>query len=373
VIHSSLGASGAHRWLPCPGSLREAEGIPDETSAYAAEGTAAHALLEQCLTLAVPAEQFVGEVMGGFEIKKEMAEAVQVAVDYVNLRLKTAQGMYLETVVSLAPLDPPVEMFGTADVVLIFEDMIEVVDLKFGAGVFVDAVDNEQGAYYLSGAALQFPPKGQYRFTVVQPRIDWNDDGPVRSWDLDTLELAEWMDRLIAGARAALAPDAPLVPGKKQCKFCRAKKTCSALRESVNDMARSTFDIMAPPAPETLAELLDKADAAEEQIKALRAFAYRELETGRDVPGWKLVEKRATRKWASEDEILIHAKRRGQLRKVTKTVLLSPAQAEKTGYRPPQGAIVKESSGYNMVRDTDKRAAISAGPQNTFDALEPAP
>ena len=47
--HSVLSPSGAHRWMRCPGSIAAESGMPDTSSKYAAEGTAAHELASKCL------------------------------------------------------------------------------------------------------------------------------------------------------------------------------------------------------------------------------------------------------------------------------------------------------------------------------------
>ena len=44
TAHAKLSASGAHRWMACPGSVAAEEGFPDNTSSFAEEGTAAQTL-----------------------------------------------------------------------------------------------------------------------------------------------------------------------------------------------------------------------------------------------------------------------------------------------------------------------------------------
>ena len=44
--HAVLAASSAKKWIHCPPSARLEEGIPDEESPYAAEGTLAHSIGE---------------------------------------------------------------------------------------------------------------------------------------------------------------------------------------------------------------------------------------------------------------------------------------------------------------------------------------
>ena len=74
--HASLGASSASRWMACPGSVRLSEGMPNISSDYAREGTAAHELAEMCLRQGKPASAFLEQEIEGFEVTEDMAEAV---------------------------------------------------------------------------------------------------------------------------------------------------------------------------------------------------------------------------------------------------------------------------------------------------------
>src|SRR3989304_4281404 len=40
--HAKLSASGSHRWINCPGSVKAEEGFPNTTNKYAEEGILAH-------------------------------------------------------------------------------------------------------------------------------------------------------------------------------------------------------------------------------------------------------------------------------------------------------------------------------------------
>ena len=116
ILHASLGASSAHRWLACPGSVRMTEGMPDIESEYAVEGTVAHELLNRALTKRLPADTWLGTESHGVEITDEMCEYVQSVVDYVwsVVEKDPAAQMWLEYKFTLGPLNPPAPMFGTA-------------------------------------------------------------------------------------------------------------------------------------------------------------------------------------------------------------------------------------------------------------------
>ena len=145
--HAKLGASGAHRWRKCAGSINLSEGIEDVTTIYAAEGTVAHVIGEGCLRVrGRPASTDIGIVFleDGFniEVTEEMTDAVQIYVDYVRERAE-GNTLFIEKQFDLSPLDPPDEMYGITDASIWDEEarFLEVIDYKHGVGVAVDAIN----------------------------------------------------------------------------------------------------------------------------------------------------------------------------------------------------------------------------------------
>lgn len=384
--HAALGASAAHRWMACPGSIRlEAQAPPDEGSQHAREGTAAHALLEQSLTLGLPPETWVGEDLEGWEVTEEMAEAVTVAWEYVQSRRECRPGvtMHLEVRVELELQDVDEPMFGTADVVLLFcnpEDgaveMVEVIDYKHGRGVYVEVQDNPQLRYYLEGSIQQFAAHGASPFiaTVVQPRYPSLDGKKVRNARYGKSEVEEFRAELRDRALATQDPDAPLNPDPEhQCRWCRAKGFCPAVRNKALAIAQEEFgpvpvEEFPTLSPDRVSRLLGQAKEVESWISALRAFAYQEAERGRVPPGYKLVEKRARRVWASTDEAERWAARVNEELLLPRS-LVSPAQAEKMVGRGnlPEDLVELKSSGTKLVLDDHPAPAL---PASDFDVLD---
>ena len=99
--HAKLSASGAHRWIACPGSVKAEEGIPEQTSSFAEEGTLAHSVAEAILT---------GKTAPEFDF----LEPVQQYVDYVRL-VSHGNELFVETCVDFSPWAP--DGFGTADAI----------------------------------------------------------------------------------------------------------------------------------------------------------------------------------------------------------------------------------------------------------------
>lgn len=385
-VHADLGASNAHRWMVCPGSIRLSEGLLNTSSIHAELGTTAHALAEICLRKGMDPVDYIGVTIEGHEVDEEMAESVDVFVRHCRgLMHSSASGeamFWIEQRFTLAQLNPPAPMFGTADFVAYDEATrtLYVVDYKNGQGVVVDADDNPQLKYYALGAALAHPELDidTVSMTIVQPRAS-HPGGLVRTSVMTYLALVEFAAELLDAARATQEPDAPLVTGD-HCRFCPASAICPALRERAQQIAQVEFDVMpldVPPSPETLppelyAEMLGKLHILEDWINAMRSYGHRMLEAGEEVPGFKLVAKRATRRWTDEKEMRQWLWSQGYTSdEIDNLKLKSPAQIEKLIGKKnlPTEYVSAVSSGYNMVPDSHPSPAVSLAAADDFDAL----
>lgn len=370
TAHASLGASNAYRWMACPASPRMCEGLPNKSSVYAAEGTAAHALGELCLANSNHPGHYLGETIEGFEVTDDMAQAVAVYYDYVRGIAGPDDDVRLEQRVSLEKLSPPVPMFGTSDCIVYRqrEKKLWVIDYKHGAGVPVEAIGNPQGRYYALGAMLALgkdQPVGEVEIVIVQPRAP-HPDGPIRSETVSAAALVDFAADLLDAANRTLADDAPTMPGD-HCGFCTAAGICPGLRQQALAVAQAEFGPPDPRtlAPEQVADLLQKADIVEAWVKSLRAHAYATLENGGNIPGFKLVPKRATRKWINEAEAAAEVGDQFWDRKAR-----TPAQVEKIfGKAAIEGLTVSVSSGLTMVSESDKRQAAALSAADDFTAL----
>lgn len=210
--------------------------VPARTSAYADEGTLAHALAAHCIrrNLVPDHMEVLGTEAGLQRIPPAMRTHVGKYVRYVRDRKPgTGPGTILrvEETYHLTHLDAA--LWGTADAVIAtWDGLLEVVDFKYGSFVAVDADANLQLGYYALGELA----RGMYaavRLTVVQPRAD-HAAGPVRSYDTTPERLEAWAHRvLLPGLAAARAPGAPLRAGN-HCMFCDAKEVCpERLREKL--------------------------------------------------------------------------------------------------------------------------------------------
>lgn len=337
--HKRLAASKTKQFLNCPPSVdaedAELAKYPQLGSEgpYAKEGTGAHALLEHCLKPgtgeydggefpSLDPRAYVGGAISGngfvyaasalvrpldklpedyVVVTDDMADAVSVAIEYVEERLEQmGRGTVLTTErqYDLSWLDP--DLGGTGDVTLDqFLEELEIVDYKHGKGVIVEITDddgkpNEQVFSYLLGAAHETGYSHErYRLTIVQPRAR-HTDGPTRSVTVTREELLAFRERLRIGAAKTRDPSQPRKAGS-WCRFCKASGPCPEQKKLAEAQAMVDFaepipdEIPVPTTPEELAALLPFVPVIEAWIKSIEATAQRLAETGVEVPGNKLV------------------------------------------------------------------------------------
>ncbi|MBO6507329.1 MAG: DUF2800 domain-containing protein, partial [Roseibium sp.] len=342
---------------------------------YAAEGTAAHELAERCLRTNTDAIDHFGEVIDGFDVDHEMTEAVQQYLDYV----RDQPGIrFIEQRVDFSPWVP--EGFGTADTVVIRDGVATVVDLKYGKGVRVNADDNPQAMLYGLGALNDFQfvhDIETFKLVIVQPRLDH-----ISEWEISRDDLVLWAEGIVGpAANLALSDEPEFQPGERQCQFCKAKATCRALAEFNFKTAIADFEdfdeIGETVRPfhltdEEVAVILPKLDILTNWAKAVEAYALSRLETGHDVPGYKLVEGRSIRKWIDEEAAIRALSRKLGAKNATTKKIITITQAEKQlGKKDPLIAKYTEKPpGKPAVAPlSDKRPALKIDPTEGFDEV----
>lgn len=374
--HSEHGASGAHRWMACPGSVNAQRGLPDTSNEHAARGTAAHEVAEECLKNGYLAERFIGEIIKvedfEFEVDDKMAEDVQVYLDSIRGEALPGDVVLVEQSFDLSDLHPG--MFGTNDA-CVYKRATEhliVADYKNGFG-YVEVIDNPQLKMYAIGALRTVRALGykvrKITLRVVQPNAQAK---PVRDWAIDVLDLLDFEMELTRAAQRTMDPNAPRIAGP-HCEYCLAASTCDALAARTNEIAALDFQVIELTERQMLA-VLDNADMIEARLSAVRQLAYGMLERGIEVPGYKLVQGKGRRKWNTDDDDMIaealctkYDFNRGE---ITTSKLKSPAQVEKM-LRAPRGEKESVRAEFNLsftttppgkvslVRDTDPRPTVA--------------
>lgn len=393
--HATFAPSAAHRWLRCPGSVRLAEGLDEAPSVFAAEGTAAHMVAEQCLQRGINAVLYQGSKVNGFTVDAEMVDAVQTYLDVVREIELTADEFEYEQRLDMTSVVGGV--FGTGDFIAyrgrkpwpgeydgppFTRSRVTIVDLKYGRGVAVEVKDNEQLLTYAMGVGLRYHNRGvdEVELVVVQPRAP-HPDGPVRRWVTSVVDLYEHAIALQDATAAASKGDAPLVPGS-HCQFCKAIGICPALRDRVTDITGLDTDalgntIMDDPKKYSPTELaLKLADAALVRVwlSGVEQFGHSEAVHGRCPPGWKLVAKRATRKWIDQDAACKVLEKYIDNEDLFDWSMRSPAQLEKELPKGVRGIIKDlakaESTGTALAPLDDRRPAVDPNDASGFEAQE---
>ena len=399
--HAILSPSGAHRWMACPGSVVMEQGRQNRDSKYSAEGTAAHEVAAACLRVAtLHADFYVGKkAENGVEIAEDMATEVQKYVDFVRelvISYDREAVLLVEQGLPLEPLTGEEDAEGTSDAVIVAQNELVVVDLKFGMGHRVDAENNPQlmlyalAAWHLWSLLQDFKT---VRLIVHQPRLNH-----VSEWACTVAELLAFGEQVKAAASRSWKQIKgqmvmELSPGEDQCRWCKASGDCHAQDNMVlKTLTVGEFEDLTdtPEVPATdLGIKLDKVHFIQDWCKKVQALGELELRAGNPVVGadgpYKLVRgRKGSRAWkdAIEVENTLKAMRiKHDLMYDYKIV--SPTRAQelaKSGDLGPrnwkklQEYIHQSEGGLNVAEASDKREAVTPEKEVfedlTVDAVE---
>ena len=368
--HALLSPSKAKQWLACPPSARLSakfsERFGEQSSEYAAEGTKAHAVAELKLRLEL------GEInkfsydaqrktLG--DIPPDMDRYTDTYVDVVLERYYACKKvcpdarLFVEQKLDMSPWIPG--CFGTADACVVSDTILEVLDLKYGKGVPVDAVDNPQARCYGLGAVNEFGDLYGFthiRNTIVQPRLD-----SITEEVLTREQLLAWGAFVKPIADLAYKGVGGFSPGEN-CRFCAAKAVCKARAFQSFDLLSACLDSPDVLPDEVIPGILKVADTCEQWIKDVRAYALNQALLGQEWPGYKLVKgKRPSRAFRNDEEAeeqLIRAGYTPEQYKVTrmKTVAEIEKLMGKRAFDAMMGGLVIQGDGkLTLVPEDDKR------------------
>ena len=377
--HAELPPSSAERWKNCPGSVALAKQFPqDTTSSYAEEGTHAHAVAELKLRYVngeINSSNFTRKLN---KLKKseywcgEMDEATNYYMEAVlEIRDEAGEGaeLLIEQHFGLDEWVP--ESFGTSDAVVIGDGRINVIDLKYGKGVKVDAVGNPQLRLYGLGAAGLF--EGIYdfdrvRMTIIQPRLDH-----ISTEEITLEELRRWAaEEIRPAAEEALSGSGRTVCGD-WCRFCPAKAVCRTRAEYCLELARDDF--RKPPllTAEEIGEVLKRAETIKKWAEEVADYALQQALAGEHYDGWKVVEGRSNRKYADETKVVQTLKNAGfdeamlYERKLLGITAMEKLVGKKKLTETLGDLIIKPAGKPVLVPESDKREAINTAEQARAD------
>jgi hypothetical protein len=291
--------------------------FPDRGGTFAAEGTYAHAKAEYIMS------RFIAGVpnpddLADFDTSNEyyspaMVEYVHQYTDLCCEKVVAArQADKLATclVEQVLHFDSIVkDGFGTGDMVIIADNELTIIDLKYGQGVPVSAENNVQLQIYAVGAIEQFGFAYDFdkvRMVIVQPR-----NGGVSEQVKTVDELLEWAKWMHGRAEMALAGKGDFVAGE-HCRFCKAAPRCKALAEYNLSLAKLEFKDVTLLTDEEVADVLGRIEGLKHYAEMIAQYALTEAVAGRHKwPGYKLVEGRSRRVYKDTDAIMKHLEEEG--------------------------------------------------------------
>lgn len=379
--HSPLGASGAERWMNCPGSvalLKELKLPESDEPEYRSMGTSAHALGHHCLTKELDAWECVGEKFEQHIADQDMTDAVQVWLDECRDIVAENPGgtVYNEFGIDAPDFHP--SFYGTLDRGYVLGTKMWIRDYKHGEGIAVDVEWNPQVMYYAYGLLRHHPEVTEVSLGIVQPR-GFHPDGPVREWPTSADTIRTWAETTLIGAMNRTEIDNDLDAGP-WCRFCPAKLVCPLMVSLFGAAMTCDPKQVVALSDESIGRSYKYTAAVKSYLKAMEEETFRRLNTGSMIDGVKLVHKRADRVYKtalSEDEIektgvtcvqdLIHKK--FGLEAWVEPAVKSPAQLEKLGSAAK--AFVREyaytpESGLTVALSYDKRIAVKVQPTDAI-------
>jgi len=305
TAHALLSASGSKRWLSCTPSARLEATLPEQKKGsgafdFSQEGTMAHALAEAKLRhhfgqIGIEEYQHEEAIIKATPYYNDDFEAnVDNYVLYVRSQIGEGDTPLFEQRVDFSDWVP--DGFGTADVVILSKHSIRVIDLKFGKGVPVSAIDNTQLRLYALGAWSKFkeeyPDIREVSYTIHQPRLD-----SISTDGTSIAKLVDWANYFVKPkAKKAWSGAGEFLPGE-WCQFCRAKAQCRARSDFNQELARQEFKEPALLDDDEISLVISKAAQLKTWCNDVEEYALtRAVEKNIVPPGYKLSTTKTHRK-----------------------------------------------------------------------------
>ena len=358
TAHAILSASGSKRWLSCTPSARLEATLPEQKKAtgsfdHSAEGTLAHSLAEIKLRLQfnqIGHEEYDREIQiiqASPYYNEEFENYVDNYVVYTRSQIGEGDKPLFEQRVDFSDWVP--DGFGTADVVILSKHAIRVIDLKFGKGIPVSAVDNTQLRLYALGAYSKFkedyPELKEVSYTIHQPRLDSiSTDGTSVS------KLVDWANYYVKPkAKKAWSGSGEFLPGD-WCGFCRAKAQCRARSDYNTELAKQEFKAPALLDEEEVSEVLVKAQNLKTWVNDVEEFALnRAVEKDIIPPGFKLgttvTHRRITDQGLAAAVLINHGLTKEQIFEPPKMKSISVLEKMDKSIVPKLGSLVARPEG----------------------------
>lgn len=361
--HALLSASASHRWMNCPPSAKICSEIEDRASPYAQQGTDAHNLCEYKVEKALGRDP--NDPTDNLEFfDSEMANCTDEYCSYVMEQFAEAKKhckdptVLIEQHLDFSKWVP--DGFGTGDCVIVADDVLHIIDFKYGLGVLVDAYDNPQMMCYALGAVDLYD--GIYdietvKMTIFQPRRD-----NVSTYEMGKEELLKWAENTLAPTAKLAYEGGGEFKAGDHCQFCKVKANCRKRAEYNLELAKYDFEMPNTLDDTEIAAILPRIDDLVSWGNDIKEYALQQALSGKEYSGFKVVEGKSNRKY-TDDEAVAYTVTDAGFDPYEKKLLGITAMTSLLGKKKFNellgGLIAKPPGKPTLVSDKDKRPALN--------------
>ncbi|MGN0682692.1 MAG: DUF2800 domain-containing protein [Oscillospiraceae bacterium] len=366
TTHATLSASSAYRWLACPPSVMATKDMPDETTVYAEEGSVAHEVAEYKVRWYLGEKDLIPPSTGNFnaeEIDRHTDSYAYYVADKIESIRKSCPDAVVMVEQKLDFSNYVEGGFGTGDLVIVADDIIQVIDFKYGKGVAVSAEHNPQMMLYALGTLNLYDYLYDVRtvkMAIVQPRLD-----SISEWEISIEDLLSWAENTLRPTAELATKGEGEFKAGEHCRFCKLRATCRARAELMLDAAKHEFAEPAELTDDEIAGILKIAPDLAKWAEDVFAYAQaRAINEGKHWDGFKVVEGRSNRKYADEYKIAEVCRNNGyQLSQIYKNTLIGITDMEKLlgkkQFKELLGDyIIKPKGKLTLVPESDKREEV---------------
>lgn len=349
--------------MACPPSARLCAELPDKSSSYALQGTDAHELAAYKVLHAI-GEDVKDPTENLTFFDQEMDSYTDAYKDFVMEKYMDAKKhckdpvLLVEQKLDFSEWVP--EGYGTGDAVIVADDILHVIDLKFGMGVIVNAEENPQLMCYGLGALSLFD--GIYdiqsiRLSIFQPRRD-----NISTYEISKEDLLRWAkDTLSPAAELAFNGGGEFHAGD-HCQFCKLKATCRKRAEYNLEMARYDFEMPSQLSETEISLILPRIDELTAWANDVREYALKQAMAGTEFPGYKLVAGRSVTRYTDENAVAAAVISAGYdpYEKKLMGITAMKSMLGKDQFNTVLGSLTHKPQGKpTLVPTSDKRPAIN--------------
>lgn len=173
-------------------------------------------------------------------------------------------------------------MSGQIDLLIMDGDQAAIIDYKMLYGHYEPADRNKQLQAYGSLVAQNYPEIQSIKLALIQPAL-----GKYSTSEMSRAQANVIINKIKQLSVQVEDPNAEMTPGPVQCKYCKALAHCPAAYEFLKNEINKEID-MENVSNEELAEKLGMVGVIERFGKSVKATAKSRLESGIDIPGYKL-------------------------------------------------------------------------------------